>query len=140
MSTTATTEQRKPRPLLALLGPGLLLAATGVLPEAAGIVFGGRFPRSDRTAERQAAQRAIFHIQRELEQMADAGNAAVVLCDVEGLSYEEVAEVLDIKLGTVRSRIHRGRSQLRESLAHRAPRGATRLPSSAAMSGGSARG
>jgi RNA polymerase sigma-70 factor (ECF subfamily) len=49
--------------------------------------------------------------------------AAVVLCDIEGLSYEEVAAVLDVKLGTVRSRIHRGRSQLREELAHRAPGG-----------------
>jgi RNA polymerase sigma-70 factor (ECF subfamily) len=47
--------------------------------------------------------------------------AAVVLCDIEGLSYEEIADVLDIKLGTVRSRIHRGRTQLRAALAHRAP-------------------
>ena len=47
--------------------------------------------------------------------------AAVVLCDVEGLSYEEIADVLDLKLGTVRSRIHRGRTMLREALAHRAP-------------------
>jgi predicted ATPase len=51
------------------------------LPEAAGIVFGGRFPRSDRPALRQAAQRAIFHVQHELEAVADADNAAVVLCD-----------------------------------------------------------
>ncbi|MGN0064649.1 MAG: RNA polymerase sigma factor SigE [Nocardioides sp.] len=47
--------------------------------------------------------------------------AAVVLCDVEGLTYEEVADVLGAKLGTVRSRISRGRAMLRESLAHRAP-------------------
>ena len=47
--------------------------------------------------------------------------AAVVLCDVEGLSYEEIAEVLGVKMGTVRSRIHRGRSMLRTALAHRAP-------------------
>ena len=47
--------------------------------------------------------------------------AAVVLCDVEGLSYEEIADILDAKLGTVRSRIHRGRAMLRRALAHRAP-------------------
>lgn len=47
--------------------------------------------------------------------------AAVVLCDVEGLSYEEIAEIMDAKLGTVRSRIHRGRTMLRKALAHREP-------------------
>ena len=47
---------------------------------------------------------------------------AVVLCDIEGLSYEEIAATLGIKLGTVRSRIHRGRVQLREALAHLDPR------------------
>jgi RNA polymerase sigma-70 factor (ECF subfamily) len=47
---------------------------------------------------------------------------AVVLCDIEGLTYEEIAATLGIKLGTVRSRIHRGRVQLREALAHLAPR------------------
>jgi len=51
------------------------------LPEAAGIVFGGRFPRSDRPPLRQPAQRAIYYIQRELESVADSENAAVVLCD-----------------------------------------------------------
>ena len=44
-----------------------------------------------------------------------------MLCDVEGLSYEEIAEILGAKLGTVRSRIHRGRAMLRTALAHRAP-------------------
>ncbi len=47
--------------------------------------------------------------------------AAVVLCDVEGLTYEEIAEILGAKMGTVRSRIHRGRAMLRKALAHRAP-------------------
>jgi len=42
--------------------------------------------------------------------------AAVVLCDVVGQSYEEIAEALDVPVGTVRSRIHRGRSRLRDQL------------------------
>ncbi len=41
-----------------------------------------------------------------------------------------ISELLGIKLGTVRSRIHRGRAALRDSLAHRTPRTASRLPSS----------
>ncbi len=60
-------------------------------------------------------------IQRALDALPPDFRAAVVLCDIEGLSYEEIATTLDIKLGTVRSRIHRGRAQLREALAHRAP-------------------
>ncbi|WP_233557982.1 RNA polymerase sigma factor SigE [Tessaracoccus antarcticus] len=56
-----------------------------------------------------------------LEVLNPEQRVAVVLCDIEGLSYEEIAEVLDIKLGTVRSRIARGRAQLRQSLSHRAP-------------------
>ena len=43
--------------------------------------------------------------------------AAVVLCDVVGLPYQEIATALDVPVGTVRSRIHRGRAILREVLA-----------------------
>ncbi len=46
---------------------------------------------------------------------------AVVLCDVRDLTYAQIASTLGIKVGTVRSRIHRGRRLLRKSLAHRAP-------------------
>ena len=60
-------------------------------------------------------------IERALSQLPPDFRAAVVLCDVEGLSYEEIAEIMDAKLGTVRSRIHRGRAMLRDALAHRAP-------------------
>lgn len=56
-----------------------------------------------------------------LEALPPDFRAAVVLCDMEGLSYDEVAHALNVKLGTVRSRIHRGRAMLRESLADRAP-------------------
>jgi RNA polymerase sigma factor (sigma-70 family) len=60
-------------------------------------------------------------VETALAQLPPDFRAAVVLCDVEGLTYEEIADVLDLKLGTVRSRIHRGRTMLRKALAHRAP-------------------
>ncbi|MDF0529032.1 RNA polymerase sigma factor SigE [Tsukamurella sp. 8F] len=56
-------------------------------------------------------------LQRALDSLAPEYRAAVVLCDVEGLSYEEIAATLGVKLGTVRSRIHRGRAAIRETLA-----------------------
>ncbi len=61
-------------------------------------------------------------VQAALAALPPDFRAAVVLCDIEELSYEEIAATLGIKLGTVRSRIHRGRSQLRTALEHRAPR------------------
>jgi len=61
-------------------------------------------------------------IEQALAALPEEFRAAVVLCDVEGLSYDEIAEALGVKLGTVRSRIHRGRKLLRSALAHRAPR------------------
>ncbi len=60
-------------------------------------------------------------VQAALDALPPDFRAAVVLCDLEGLSYEEIAATLGVKIGTVRSRIHRGRSQLRAALAHRAP-------------------
>lgn len=72
-------------------------------------------------------------VQRALDALSPDFRAAVVLCDIEGLSYEEIAATLGIKLGTVRSRIHRGRSQLREALAHRAPAAASPSPGTAVL-------
>lgn len=60
-------------------------------------------------------------VQAALDALPPEFRAAVVLCDIEGLSYEEIAATLGVKLGTVRSRIHRGRSQLRAALDHREP-------------------
>ena len=59
-------------------------------------------------------------LQAALDALAPEFRAAVVLCDVEGLSYEEIAATLGVKLGTVRSRIHRGRQALRAALESRA--------------------
>ena len=52
-----------------------------ILPDSAGIVFGGGFPRLRNPAARKAAQRAIFYVQRELEEAALAGSPAIILCD-----------------------------------------------------------
>ncbi len=89
-------------------------------------------------ADRRLAGKAPASDDSLLESMLDADvetalrsltpeyRAAVVLCDIEGLSYDEVADTLGVKTGTVRSRIHRGRAQLRRALAHRAPRAGRR--------------
>jgi RNA polymerase sigma-70 factor (ECF subfamily) len=62
----------------------------------------------------QLATREIQHVvQRALHQVPDVFRSAVILRDLEGLSYEEVAEVLECSVGTVKSRILRGRRALR---------------------------
>lgn len=61
-----------------------------VLPEAAGILFGGGFPRDDAPDARRAAQRAIYFVQRELEAATAGSDAAIALCDrgtVDGAAY-----------------------------------------------------
>ena len=55
-------------------------------------------------------------IQRGLQELPLEQRVAVVLCDVQGLAYEEVAEATQTSLGTVRSRIARGRARLRNYL------------------------
>ena len=84
----------------------------GGMPEPAG---NGPAP-GDRlaTAETQrAVQEAIRGLDEEFRE-------AVVLRDIEGLSYEEIASVLGIAIGTVRSRLHRARELLKERLKHTA--------------------
>src|SRR5919108_234679 len=80
---------------------------------------------AERLASKEPTPQQVFHdahfdadVQQALDTLAPEFRAAVVLCDIEGLSYEEIAATLGVKLGTVRSRIHRGRSQLRKALAH----------------------
>ncbi|AIG64349.1 RNA polymerase sigma factor SigE [Corynebacterium atypicum] len=55
-------------------------------------------------------------LQRALDALSPEFRVAVVLRDVADMSYDEIAQTLGLKMGTVRSRIHRGRSQLRASL------------------------
>jgi predicted ATPase len=97
------TETHVPRRVVVTGGPGAGKTAAlelirrssfckhlQILPESAGIVFGGGFPRRADVAGRKAAQRAIFYVQRELEEASIAGNPAIVLCDrgtVDGAAY-----------------------------------------------------
>jgi RNA polymerase sigma factor (sigma-70 family) len=88
------------------------------LPEDAG----DRLASADPGPEQSYNQNHLDpEIQAALDQLPPDFRAAVVLCDLEQLSYEEIAATLNVKVGTVRSRIHRGRVLLREALAHRAP-------------------
>jgi len=83
---------------------------------------GDRLASTEAGPERAYEQNNLDpEIQRALDALPADFRAAVVLCDLEGLTYEEIAVTLGIKVGTVRSRIHRGRVLLREALAHRAP-------------------
>lgn len=79
-----------------------------VLPEAAGILFSGGFPRGTPVAERAAVQRAVYHVQSELEVIADSrDDAAIVLCDrgtIDGEAYWPGPGSLFDAVGTTRER------------------------------------
>ena len=55
-------------------------------------------------------------IQKALNLLSDSYKSVVIMRDIDGLSYEEIAELLDISIGTVKSRINRGRQQLKKLL------------------------
>lgn len=61
------------------------------------------------------------HVQKGLESISPEFRTAVLLADVEGLEYEDIAQAMNTSIGTVRSRIHRGRKQLRRFLVARCP-------------------
>jgi RNA polymerase sigma-70 factor, ECF subfamily len=67
-------------------------------------------------ADRVLSQELEEHLQMALDALSPEFRTAVVLCDIEGLSYEEIAEIMRCSLGTVRSRVHRGRKQMRKLL------------------------
>ena len=74
------------------------------------------------TSSRSAEAEAIDHlpasaVKDALQAIPEDFRAAVYLVDVEGYSYQEVADIMDTPTGTVMSRLHRGRKLLREQLA-----------------------
>lgn len=74
-------------------------------------------PPSVGADEQLAIDQLPEHLQQALRDLPDEYRAAVVLCDVVGLPYEEIADSLGVPVGTVRSRIHRGRQRLRAVVA-----------------------
>ena len=72
--------------------------------------------RSDDPAERVEQTGVQDHVQAALLFLPEHFRTALVLRDVEGLAYEEIAGVLDVPIGTVRSRIFRGRDMFRSEL------------------------
>jgi RNA polymerase sigma-70 factor, ECF subfamily len=55
-------------------------------------------------------------LQRAIDELPDAFRAAVIMVDAHGLSYQEAADILDVPIGTIRSRLARGRSLLQQKL------------------------
>ncbi len=71
-------------------------------------------PLADALMERWDLARLV---QAELQQLKEEHRVILILRDIQGMAYEEIAEVLAVELGTVRSRLHRARMDLRARLA-----------------------
>jgi RNA polymerase sigma-70 factor (ECF subfamily) len=79
-------------------------------------IFDTLADRGESPEDSAIAREREASLSEALAQLADIYREAVVLCDIEGLSYEETAAALGIGLGTVKSRISRGRDELRKRL------------------------
>jgi RNA polymerase sigma-70 factor (ECF subfamily) len=80
--------------------------ATGQEPADRGAEPGARLEQRERAAQVQAA----------LATLSDEHRSILVLREIDGCSYEQIAEILNLPLGTIRSRLHRARLQLRDQL------------------------
>jgi RNA polymerase sigma-70 factor (ECF subfamily) len=72
--------------------------------------------RSENPEQAALAREREYALQAALFEIPEVYREAIVLCDIEGLSYEETAAALGIGIGTVKSRISRGREELRKRL------------------------
>ncbi len=73
--------------------------------------------QGNRGAEHELLERGVSdEVQRALDSLPDDFRHAVVLCDMQGLSYKEIAEIMECPVGTVMSRLFRGRKLLAHAL------------------------
>jgi len=73
----------------------------------------------DENPEEFASSREIGgHIEKAIATLRVEYRTAILLCHVEGRPYDEVAEIMDVPLGTVKTYIHRARNELKKQLAH----------------------
>lgn len=144
MKNCACSEQHPSRRIVLTGGPGAgktavlemmrktLCKHVVVVPEAAGVVFGGGFPRSQSVEARRAGQRAIFFVQRELEAAVTAENVSIALCDrgtIDGLAYwpgpddlwAAVGTTLDEQLARYHAVIHLRTPPLERGYNHQNP-------------------
>ena len=81
-----------------------------------------RLSTLDALAANRSAEDQLFdmltddEVKRALEDLPENFRLPVLLADVEGFSYKEIAEMLDIPIGTVMSRLHRGRKAMQKAL------------------------
>lgn len=74
---------------------------------------------TDETPEEYTASKELgSEIEAAIGTLRAEYRTAIVLCHVEGRAYDEIAEIMDVPLGTVKTFIHRGRNELKKKLAH----------------------
>lgn len=99
----AATQRRRKRPT----------ASVEQLRESTGLDPVDREPMPAQRLEQEERQRQV---RQAIDRLSDEYRAVVVLREIEGCCYERIAEILDLPVGTVRSRLHRARLQLRDQL------------------------
>lgn len=103
---TAISRHRRRRPAT---------ASVDAIREKTGTEPADHRPESDPAYQMHTSERQAL-VARALEQLAEEFRTVIVLREMEGMSYEQIAELVACPVGTVRSRIHRARSELRENL------------------------
>ena len=105
------TLRRGLAPWIAALVLGVPQLSVGLDPDAL------ESPRASLSAEEEVLDRFVdADVKSALESLPEHFRMPVLLADVEGFSYKEIAEMLEIPIGTVMSRLHRGRKALQKKL------------------------